>query len=143
MYSINMYVTKGHIEKSQMLLAAVGALLAVQGSSKLAGKSSKSRCSEANPSKPLKKSSLMPTSDNPKSSSSSSSSAISISLFSVFVLWGATSSSEEVAGEEEDKVGFPDGDDEVLVESLAVTVCGVTGFWRVLPASEFRWVGAG
>ncbi|KAF2291174.1 hypothetical protein GH714_020525 [Hevea brasiliensis] len=50
-----------------------------------------------------------------------------------------SSSSKEVAGDEQ--VGLASG--EGLLESLAATVCGVVDFWRVLPASEFRWVGAG
>lgn len=127
---------------SQIVSAAVAALLASQGRPKFAGKRSEKQSPVAGPassSKPIKKSSLTAVSENPPCSSSSSSSIVSFSsLLSVFVLWARSSSSREVAGDEQ--VGLAG---EALLESLAGMVCGVTVFCRVLPASEFRWVGAG
>lgn len=51
----------------------------------------------------------------------------------------------EVAGEDEEKVGLMPEElgEGGLLESLAAVFWGVNGFWRVLPASEFLWVGAG
>lgn len=121
--------------------AAVAALLASQGMGKLggkwSGKQSPVTCS-ASSSNPMKKSSSTAVSENPSSSSSSSSTK---SLLCTLVLCCTSSSSAEVAGEEH--AGLAEGFTASAEEVVVAAAGGVTGFWRVLPAREFLWVGIG
>lgn len=131
--------------RSQLPPAAVAALFVVvfQESPKFAGKRSKKQScpsSSTKFSRPTEKSSFRTMRDKPISPSSSPSMLSSRSP--LLVLCGMASSGE-VAGELEE--GGSRGGLKAAKGSLEAAdgSTEVVGFWRVEPARELRWVGAG